>query len=278
MIEVENILNKLDRTRSNLSHLSPAMHIESNNVQDNDLIVEDVLHSPPHNTNHETDEDAESSEHDSNEIAEETTINIEYLRDRSFHEIETYLLNFISEWGMRDVSFKKIDKLLAELRVIFPGLPKSYKTILHTLRTVNVKEVGQGLMWYKSIKVNLDERLTDDYLQNNNQIVVDINIDGVQLYKSTDDQFWPILGCLNSDRFPFIIGVWYGHSKPNNLKEYLSDFIKEVKNLTTNGYNFYGTNINFKIGNYYQLLLITILVILKILNKLILLLKDQKRE
>lgn len=75
---------------------------------------------------------------------------------------------------------------------------------------MNIKEVGEGLMWYKSIKLNLHEILTNDYLQNNNnQIIIDINIDGVQLYKSADDQFWPILGCLNGDKFPFIIGIWY---------------------------------------------------------------------
>lgn len=68
------------------------------------------------------------------------------MRDRPIQDIEAYLLNFLTEWGVRDVSFKKLDKLLAGLRVIFPGLPKSYKTILHTLRTVNIKEVGQGLM------------------------------------------------------------------------------------------------------------------------------------
>lgn len=46
---------------------------------------------------------------------------------------------------------------------------------------MNVKEIGQGIMWsrYKNIKINLGEILTNDYLQNKNQIVVDINIDGV---------------------------------------------------------------------------------------------------
>ncbi|XP_036139067.1 uncharacterized protein LOC118644521 [Monomorium pharaonis] len=177
-------------------------------------------------------------------------IDVEYLKNCPVYDIEEYLLNFLSEWSVRDVSFNKMDKLLAGLRVIFPGLPKSYKTFLRTPRTINVNEVGQDLMWYKSIKVNLNEILTDNYLQNNNQIVVDINIDGVQLYKSTDDQFWPILGCLKGERFPFIIGVWYGHSKPDDLERYLPDFIEEIKNLTRNSYNFYGKNIVFKLGNY----------------------------
>lgn len=247
LIEVENILSStLDGEQSNFPHDSPAICIDKNNkVQDNDLNVEGELYDPP---NCQT-ENAEYNEYNSNDELEDTQIEIEYLRNCPVHDIEAYLLNFLTEWGVRDVSFKKMDKLLAGLRVIFPGLPKSHKTI-QTPRTVNIKEVGQGLMWYKSIKVNLDEILTDDYLQDNNQIVVDINIDGVQLYKSTDDQFWPILGCLKGERFPFIIGVWYGNSKPDDLEGYLSDFMKEVKNLTTNGYNFYGKNITFNIGNY----------------------------
>ncbi|XP_011877684.1 PREDICTED: uncharacterized protein LOC105567428, partial [Vollenhovia emeryi] len=55
---------------------------------------------------------------------------------------------------------------------------------------------------------------------------------------------------LNGYRFPFIIGVWYGHSKPDYLEGYLSNFIEEVKNLTTNGYDFHGKNIAFSIDTY----------------------------
>ncbi|XP_071567209.1 uncharacterized protein [Temnothorax nylanderi] len=107
-----------------------------------------LVHNPP---NHQT-EDAEYREHsNSDELEDEVKIDIEYLRDRPVHDMETYLLNFLTEWGIRDVSFKKMDKLLAGLRVIFPGLPKSYKTILRTPRTVNIKEIGQGLMWYKNV-------------------------------------------------------------------------------------------------------------------------------
>lgn len=249
LTEILNIIDISHGARCNLLYVSPAVNIdESSNIQNNNLIVEDVLvHNSP---NYET-EDTEYSEHSSNdELQDEANCDIEYLRDHPVHDVEAYLLNFLREWGVRDVSFKKMDKLLAGLRVIFPGLPKSYKTIIRTPRTITIKEVGQGLMWYKSIKVNLDETLTDDYLQNNNEIIVNINIDGVQLYKSTDDQFWPILGCLNGDRFPFIIGIWYGNSKPDDLEGYLSEFIEEVKDLTTSGYDFYGERIIFSIGNY----------------------------
>lgn len=248
LTEIRDVLNVFHSTRYNSCHVLPAVHIDENNVPENNIIVEEtLLYNIPNHQN----EGTESSEYSSsNDLDDKVDSNIEYLRDRPVQDVEAYLLNFLKEWGVRDVSFHKIDQLLAGLRIIFPCLPKSYKTLLHTSRSVNIKEVGQGLMWYKTIKANLDEILTDDYLQNNNQIVMDINIDGVQLYKSTDDQFWPILGCLIGDRFPFIIGIWYGNAKPDDLEGYLSDFIAEVKNLTSNGYDFHGTNISFSIDNY----------------------------
>lgn len=122
LTEVENILDALNKEHN--------LDIdESNNVQDNDLIVENELHNP---SNQQIEDAAEYNEFSSSsdELEDETVIDIEYLRNRPIHDIEAYLLNFLKEWSVRDVSFKKIDKLLAGLRVIFPGLPKSYKTIL----------------------------------------------------------------------------------------------------------------------------------------------------
>lgn len=145
LTEIKNILDVFHGTYcDNASHALPAVRIdESNNIQDSDLILEDILVYNP--SNHET-ENTEYSEHSSSdELEDETICDTEYLRDRLIHDIEAYLLNFLTEWGVRDVSFRKMDKLLAGLRVIFPGLPKSYKTILHTLRTVNVKEISQGI-------------------------------------------------------------------------------------------------------------------------------------
>lgn len=250
LTEIQNIIDVSHTIYCNSSHVSPDVYIdESNNVQDDNLVVEYLLVHNPQSYETEVSEYSEHSSSDEFEV--ETQSDIEYLRDHPEQDdVETYLLNFLKEWAVRDVSFQKMDKLLAGLRVIFPSLPKSYKTILRTPRTINIKKVGQGLMWYKSIKVNLDEILTDDYLQNNSEIIIDINVDGVQLYKSADDQFWPILGCLSGDKFPFIIGVWYGNSKPDDLEGYLLEFIKEVKGLTSNGYNFYGEKITVSIGNY----------------------------
>lgn len=67
-----------------------------------------------------------------------------------------------------------------------------------------------------------------------------INIDGLPLFKSTQHQFWPILGrFVNIEhKIPFIIGIFSGTSKPNNLDEFSREFLNEYRELNTNGLHF----------------------------------------
>lgn len=61
---------------------------------------------------------------------------------------------------------------------------------------------------------------TDIYLK------LQIYIDGLPLFRSSQHQFWPILGMFKNDdsKKPFIIGIFSGTSKPNNLHYYLRNF------------------------------------------------------
>lgn len=59
-----------------------------------------------------------------------------------------------------------------------------------------------------------------------------INIDGLPLFKSTRRQFWPILGrFINIDqKEPFIVCIFSGTSKPNDLDDYFREFLDDVMN------------------------------------------------
>ena len=52
-----------------------------------------------------------------------------------------------------------------------------------------------------------------------NAVSVQINVDGVPLFKSTNGQFWPVLGKIDSPFVgePFVVGLFYGNCKPSNL-------------------------------------------------------------
>ena len=54
-------------------------------------------------------------------------------------------------------------------------------------------------------------------------LMILINTGGVPVYKSTNAQFWPLLGLVANcvHREPFIIGLYYGNSKPHDVNKYL---------------------------------------------------------
>lgn len=73
-------------------------------------------------------------------------------------------------------------------------------------------------------------------------VALQVNIDGLPLFKRSSKQLWPILGRIgnidelfvaakfkNSD--PFVVGVYYGNSKPTDVADYLMDFVQEANSL-----------------------------------------------
>lgn len=86
--------------------------------------------------------------------------------------------------------------------------------------------------------------LPDDYCFN-----LQINIDGLPLFKSTQHQFWPILGSLRNieNREPFIIGLLFGLKKPDNVSDFLQRFLDEYLELRDNGIEVGGKTLRIKL-------------------------------
>ena len=77
-----------------------------------------------------------------------------------------------------------------------------------------------------------------------------VNVDGVKLYKSSDVEFWPILGNLfcNPDLYlPFVIAICCGKGKPKNVDFYFEEFIKESNEMIADGITVEGKHLTFKI-------------------------------
>jgi len=58
------------------------------------------------------------------------------------------------------------------------------------------------------------------------------------VYHGSNQQFWPNLGLIlhnDYDSQPFIVSVYSGDSKPQNIDYYLEDYVKEAKHLIQNG-------------------------------------------
>lgn len=69
------------------------------------------------------------------------------------------------------------------------------------------------------------------------KLTLNINIDGLPLFRSSNVQVWPILGIIINlfKKEPFVIGIFSGSSKPSSVDEFLSNFVEEMKSLTNSG-------------------------------------------
>ncbi|XP_070523068.1 uncharacterized protein [Cardiocondyla obscurior] len=148
-----------------------------------------------------------------------------------------YVKIVLKEWACEPgiLSKRKLDDLLAKLHPIFPNLPLSYKTLLET-PSINLMPVNGGDLWYKGITYNLNSMNLQEYLTRYQEIVIDVNINGLPLHKSSSVRFWPILGRLiRTKNEPFIIAIFKGRVDPN-VNDFLEPFVQEINNLFQNGY------------------------------------------
>ncbi|EZA49249.1 hypothetical protein X777_12489 [Ooceraea biroi] len=73
----------------------------------------------------------------------------------------------------------------------------------------------------------------------NNIIYINVNIDGLPIAKSSKSQLWPILAQIVSENsVPFLVGVYHGYKKPTTVKNFLQDFVTELKQLSTVGFTY----------------------------------------
>jgi hypothetical protein len=116
-------------------------------------------------------------------------------------------------------------------------IPKDAKTILGTPRHVDVVKKCGGEYVYFGIQhwiTSLFENRSNNAILQ--QVSIDVNIDGIPIQKSSNLQLWPILCSLvGIDIPPFCVAIFCGDKKPDNVTEYLDDFVNEAISLIQNG-------------------------------------------
>lgn len=74
------------------------------------------------------------------------------------------------------------------------SLPKDYRSLLRTPRFIEISTDAGGQMWYRGIETNLRNIFSN--LNENIEIALNFNIDGLPLFKSSQCCFWPILSSI----------------------------------------------------------------------------------
>jgi len=83
----------------------------------------------------------------------------------------------------------------------------------------------------------------------NQHLMQQLNIDGLQLFKSSGYQFWPILASVVNaiDRHVFEVGLYGGYQKPGDVTEFLHDLVFEAEQLQRDGIMLGGVNYSVSI-------------------------------
>jgi len=83
----------------------------------------------------------------------------------------------------------------------------------------------------------------------NQHLMQQLNIDGLQLFKSSGYQFWPILASVVNaiDRHVFEVGLYGGYQKPGDVTEFLHDLVFEAEQLQRDGIMLGGVNCSVSI-------------------------------
>lgn len=141
--------------------------------------------------------------------------------------------------------------MLKILNPVIPKLPRCTKTLLKKNGPSKYKviELNNGAEFvYFGIADNL-KRTVNPAIHEDKCLLLQFNVDGLPLFKSSPKQFWPILGKVffQPDIYkPFTVACWCGTSKPESMHQFFEDFIKEFNSLAKDGILIDGVKLDVK--------------------------------
>ena len=141
-----------------------------------------------------------------------------------------------------------VNKMLAILRKHGHNLPKDHRTLMHTPSVVESKKKCNGDYIYYGLESGIRKYL-EQCPTFSGAVKLDINIDGVPLFKSSQTQFWPIMAKFDKSE-PFIVSLFCGTAKPDPIEDYLQDFVTELLDLQEKGIDHEGIRFDVMINAF----------------------------
>jgi len=121
------------------------------------------------------------------------------------------------------------------LKTYHPFLPSDSRSLQHTCRKYAITKFDNGGEYYHFGLSNLLNLHLSESLTGLSELHLQINVDGLPLFRSSNAQFWPILCKIREfvDHPPLIIGIYSGTCKPP--VSFVQEFVDEMKEVLDNG-------------------------------------------
>uniref|UniRef100_A0A1B0DMI0 Transposase domain-containing protein n=1 Tax=Phlebotomus papatasi TaxID=29031 RepID=A0A1B0DMI0_PHLPP len=164
---------------------------------------------------------------------------IDEVRRVSSEDEESCFKKGLTDWAIEHNETRaSVDHLLNLLRThkCLEYLPKNSRTLLKSPQHVNITSMGSdGEFWYNGLAINLKKQFCD--IREDTQISLKIHVDGVQIYRSSKVDFWPILYMIEEkpEFSPEVVAIYCGDKKPDNCSVFLKQFVDELEELMANG-------------------------------------------
>lgn len=145
----------------------------------------------------------------------------------------------VAKRGIRNkVPHSHITDLLKTLRKSgIKNLPLSARQLLKTQNhKLNLTQVSSGEYYHFGVQKSLLSKQFY-FLENRNIVEIDVGIDGLSLFKSSNQVLWSIVCCISNEKNSnlFLVGCFSGKKKPNKVNEYLKELVEEIKTLKAHG-------------------------------------------
>ena len=105
-------------------------------------------------------------------------------------------------------------------------LPRDKRTLCQTERNVVLQEKAGGSYFYLGLRNGIEEEFSNGHQTEN--VLIDISVDGIPIFKSRKSQLWPILARFGVTK-PFVVGCYYGPGHPNDPDSYMEDLVSELQ-------------------------------------------------
>ena len=170
--------------------------------------------------------------------------------------VELGILEELAYWAVcHKIPHTALSSLLELLRKYHQNLPKDPRTLLKTNTKFKsaIRHIQGGSYYHCGVLKGMEQifRKYPSLVDECETIWLQINVDGLPLFKSSSVQFWPILGMIDKVfvREPFVIGLYCGCGKPVDIIEFLGEFISEMKSIGKKRFSFEGKHFTVKISN-----------------------------
>lgn len=139
--------------------------------------------------------------HEDKQINVIHTPNVPQILAKHHTEQRKSLFDELRSWALKfHIKRRAITGLLKILKCNgMSYLPKDSRTLLQTPRKVNIENIVGGKYWHQGLKNALSPIFSS--LNKDITLQMNINIDGLPLYKSSTIEFWPILGNIRGMLF-----------------------------------------------------------------------------